>query len=226
MRVLLAEDDVDLGQGLASGLQHLGLHVDWVKDGISAEHGAMDGEGIDILVLDLGLPRQDGLTVLSKLRSAGNEIPVLILTARDAVEERVKGLDLGADDYLTKPFDLHELAARIRAILRRRNGRATSTIECAGLILDTASRSVIYKGADVPLSLHEFTILEYLLNHTGRVLSKQQIESSLYGWNDGVESNAVEVHIHHLRKKLGKHLIRTVRGLGYSIARENHSSDA
>jgi DNA-binding response OmpR family regulator len=177
-------------------------------------------------VLDLGLPRQDGLTVLSKLRSAGNEIPVLILTARDAVEDRVKGLDLGADDYLTKPFDLHELAARIRAILRRRNGRATSTMEFGGLVLDAASRTVVLNGEEVPLSLHEFTILEYLLNHSGRVLSKQQIEASLYGWNEGVESNAVEVHIHHLRKKLGKRLIRTVRGVGYSIARESHSSEA
>lgn len=226
MRVLLAEDDAALGQGLTTGLQHLGFHVDWVKDGVAAEHGAMDGEGIDILVLDLGLPRQDGLTVLSKLRSAGNEIPVLILTARDAVEDRVKGLDLGADDYLTKPFDLHELAARIRAILRRRNGRATSTMEFGGLVLDAASRTVVLNGEDVPLSLHEFTILEYLLNHSGRVLSKQQIEASLYGWNEGVESNAVEVHIHHLRKKLGKRLIRTVRGVGYSIARESHSSEA
>ena len=221
MRVLLAEDDVDLGHGLSSGLEQLGFNVDWVEDGIAAEHAARDAEGIDILVLDLGLPRQDGLTVLKNLRNDGSELPVLILTARDAVEERVQGLDYGADDYLVKPFDLHELAARLRAILRRRSGRASPEIRHGALVLDTTSHVVKLNDEPVALSLHEYSILEYLLNHTGQVLSKQQIESSLYGWSEGVESNAVEVHVHHLRKKLGKDLIRTIRGLGYSIARED-----
>ena len=221
MRVLLAEDDVDLGHGLSSGLEQLGFNVDWVEDGIAAEHAARDAEGIDILVLDLGLPRQDGLTVLKNLRNDGSELPVLILTARDAVEDRVQGLDYGADDYLVKPFDLHELAARLRAILRRRSGRASPEIRHGALVLDTTSHVVKLNDEPVALSLHEYSILEYLLNHTGQVLSKQQIESSLYGWSEGVESNAVEVHVHHLRKKLGKDLIRTIRGLGYSIARED-----
>ncbi len=221
MRVLLAEDDADLGHGLSAGLEQLGFNVDWVEDGIAAEHAARGAEGIDILVLDLGLPRQDGLTVLKNLRNNGSELPILILTARDAVEDRVQGLDYGADDYLVKPFDLHELAARLRAILRRRSGRASPEIRHGNLVLDTASHVVKLNDEPVALSLHEYSILEYLLNHAGQVLSKQQIESSLYGWSEGVESNAVEVHVHHLRKKLGKDLIRTIRGLGYSIARED-----
>jgi two-component system response regulator QseB len=220
MRVLLAEDDVDLGQGILAGLEQLGFNVDWVTDGISAEHAATDAEGIDVLVLDLGLPRQDGLAVLKNLRKRGSELPVLILTARDAVEDRIQGLDFGADDYLSKPFDLHELAARLRAILRRRSGRSCAEVRLGALLLDTVSRTVMLNDQPVALSLHEYSILEYLLNHTGQILSKQQIESSLYGWSEGVESNAIEVHVHHLRKKLGKDLIRTIRGLGYSIARE------
>ncbi len=221
MRVLLAEDDIDLGTGITAGLQKLGFTVDWVQDGVEAELAATDAENIDILVLDLGLPRIDGIDVLKNVRRNGNELPILILTARDAIEDRINGLDSGADDYLTKPFDLHELAARVRAIIRRRSGRTTATIQYGSLLLDTASRSVMLHNENVPLSMQEFSILEYLLNHQGQVISKQQIESSLYGWNEGVESNAIEVHIHHLRKKLGKNLIRTVRGLGYSIARES-----
>lgn len=217
MRILLAEDDIHLGQGLTTGLQKLGFTVDWVQDGIAAELAAKDTDELDILVLDLGLPRQDGLEVLRRLRSLGSDLPILVLTARDAVENRIQGLELGADDYMIKPFDLHELSARLKAIVRRRSGRASPVIQHGDLALDGASRAVTLKGQPIALSLHEFSILEYLLNHPGQVLSKQQIESSLYGWNEGVESNVIEVHIHHLRKKLGKELIRTVRGLGYSI---------
>lgn len=220
MRVLLAEDDDDLGSGITAGLQKLGFTVDWVKDGVAAELAGRDAENIDILLLDLGLPRMDGINVLNKLRSSGSQLPVLILTARDAIEDRITGLDNGADDYLVKPFDLHELAARIRAIIRRRSGRSTTGIEHGKLYVDAASRTVTLDNQVVPLSMQEFSILEYLLNNRGQVLGKQQIEANLYGWNEGVESNAVEVHIHHLRKKLGKELIRTFRGLGYSIAKQ------
>jgi two-component system response regulator QseB len=220
MRVLLAEDDVDLGSGITAGLQKLGFTVDWVQDGVAAEMAGQDAENIDIMVLDLGLPRLDGIEVLKKLRSNNSELPVLVLTARDAIEDRITGLDTGADDYLVKPFDLHELAARLRAIIRRRSGRSTTSIEHGKLSVDTASRTVTLDNQVIPLSMQEFSILEYLLNNRGQVLGKQQIEANLYGWNEGVESNAVEVHIHHLRKKLGKELIRTYRGLGYSIARQ------
>jgi len=220
MRVLLAEDDDDLGSGITAGLQKLGFTVDWVKDGVAAELAGRDAENIDILLLDMGLPRMDGINVLNKLRSSGSQLPVLILTARDAIEDRITGLDNGADDYLVKPFDLHELAARIRAIIRRRSGRSTTGIEHGKLYVDAASRTVTLDNQVVPLSMQEFSILEYLLNNRGQVLGKQQIEANLYGWNEGVESNAVEVHIHHLRKKLGKELIRTFRGLGYSIAKQ------
>jgi DNA-binding response OmpR family regulator len=225
MRVLLAEDDDDLGQGISAGLQKLGFTVDWVTDGESAEHASKDTENFDILILDLGLPRQDGIEVLKNIRRAHNELPVLILTARDAVENRIEGLDLGADDYLTKPFDLHELAARIRAIARRRSGRSQPSIHYRDINLDPASRSVLQNGKSVALSQHEFTLLEHLLSNTGKILSKQQIESSLYGWNEGVESNAIEVYIHHLRKKLGKDLIKTIRGLGYSIPLEQKRAE-
>lgn len=220
MRVLLAEDDVDLGRGLLAGLAKLGFTTEWVQDGVAAEHAASYVEGFDILVLDLGLPRQSGFSVLKALRDSRNPLPVLILTARDSVEDRINGLDMGADDYLVKPFDLHELAARIRAVVRRRGGWASSEIHHHNLVLDTRSKSVSVDGQPVKLSAHEYQILELLLNHVGQVVSKQQIESALYGWSEGVESNAVEVHIHHLRRKLGKTLIRTLRGLGYSIARD------
>jgi two-component system response regulator QseB len=225
MRVLLAEDDDDLGLGLSTGLQKLGFAVDWVKDGVAAFSSSGNIENFDILVLDLGLPRLDGIEVLRKMRDSGNELPVLILTARDAVENRIQGLDLGADDYLTKPFDLHELAARIRAIIRRRSGRSNPSIQYGNICLDPASRNVTLNGDSVSLSQNEFSLLEHLLNNTGNILSKQQIESSLYGWNEGVESNAIEVYIHHLRKKLGKDLIQTIRGLGYSIPREQKSAE-
>jgi DNA-binding response OmpR family regulator len=216
MRVLLAEDDQLLGEGLSAGLQKLGYTVDWVRDGIAAEQ-AMRTEHLDVLILDLGLPRQSGLEILRKLRASNNDLPVLILTARDSLEERVAGLDLGADDYMVKPFDLMELAARLRSITRRRTGRATPIIHYGELTLDPAARTVIQNGENVTLGSSEFVVLEALLNGCGRVFTREQLEEALYGWEDGVKSNAMEVYIHYLRKKLGKELIRTVRGVGYTI---------
>ncbi|MCU7890598.1 MAG: response regulator transcription factor [Candidatus Thiodiazotropha sp. (ex Ustalcina ferruginea)] len=216
MRILLAEDDRHLGEGLTLGLKQLGHTVDWVLDGVAAEQ-ALSTENLDALILDLGLPRQDGLHVLQKIRKEGMDLPVLILTARDTVENRIQGLDLGADDYVVKPFDLLEVNARLRAITRRREGRSAPVINYADLELDPAARSLTKAGKEIKLGANEFAVLEYLLTHQGRILSRQSLEESLYGWDEGVESNAVEVYIHHLRKKLGKELIRTIRGVGYTI---------
>ncbi len=216
MRILLAEDDILLGEGLTAGLRQLGYTVDWVQDGVSAEQ-AITTTGLDALVLDLGLPRQDGLTVLRKLRQSELDLPVLVLTARDTVNDRVVGLDCGADDYLIKPFDLMEVAARLRAITRRRDGRSNPVIQHDDLVLDPATRTVMLRGDPVILGSNEFSVLETLLNNIGRVLSRAQLEETLYGWGEGVESNTVEVYISYLRKKLGKKLIRTVRGIGYTI---------
>ncbi len=218
MRILLAEDDRQLGEGLALGLKELGHTVDWVRDGGAALH-ALDSESLDALILDLGLPKVDGLTILTQLRNSERDLPVLVLTARDTLESRIEGLDLGADDYVIKPFDLLEVNARLRAITRRREGRTTSLIEHGSLVLNPASREVRLDGEPVVLSSYEYAVLETLVTHAGRILSRQFLEESLYGWDEGVESNAIEVYIHHLRKKLGKSLIRTVRGVGYSIAR-------
>ncbi len=218
MRILLAEDDRHLGEGLTLGLRELGHTVDWVRDGSAVLH-ALDSESLDVLILDLGLPQVDGLTILKQLRKSERDLPVLVLTARDTIESRIEGLDLGADDYVVKPFDLLEVNARLRAITRRREGRATSLIEHGSLVLNPASREVLLEGEPVVLSSYEYAVLETLITHAGRILSRQFLEESLYGWDEGVESNAIEVYIHHLRKKLGKSLIRTVRGVGYSIAR-------
>jgi DNA-binding response OmpR family regulator len=216
MRILLAEDDPLLGEGLSSGLRQLGYTVDWVQDGIAAEQ-ALNTEDVDALVLDLGLPRQDGLTLLRKLRQSDRNLPVLVLTARDTVDDRITGLDQGADDYVIKPFDLMEVAARLRAITRRREGRANPVIQYGELVVDPAARTVTLRGKPVTVSGNEFSVLEALLSNAGRILSREQLEETLYGWDEGVESNAMEVYIHHLRKKLGKELIRTVRGVGYTI---------
>lgn len=223
MRVLLAEDDSSLGQGLAAGLQKLGFTVDWVRDGVSAEQALATSERLDALILDLGLPRQDGLEVLRKLRDANNDIPVLVLTARDAIDDRITGLDQGADDYVIKPFDLMEVAARLRSITRRREGRSTTIIQHGEITVDPAARTVYRKDEIVPLGSNEYAVLETLLHNRGRILSRDQLEEALYGWEEGVESNAMEVYIHHLRKKLGKELIHTVRGVGYTIPK--HKSD-
>lgn len=216
MRVLLVEDDELLGSAVKAGLEQSGYTVDWLRNGRQAASVLRDEEP-DLLVLDLGLPEKDGLTVLRELRAADSPLPVLILTARDTVEDRIAGLDLGADDYLVKPFDLGELTARLRAIARRRGGRATPTLRHGDLVFDPAARTVTLDGEGVALSARAIAILEALLERPGIPLSRERLEQILYGWGEGVESNAVEVHIHHLRKKLGKDRIRTIRGLGYMM---------
>jgi DNA-binding response OmpR family regulator len=216
VRLLLVEDDPLLGDGIRAGLMQAGFAVDWVKDGQAAKL-ALQAESFALMVLDLGLPRLSGEEVLKWLRGSGNNLPVLILTARDTVSDRVRGLDAGADDYLVKPFDLDELGARLRALLRRAGGRATPQIVHRDLAVDPAARRVSRAGKEVELSPKEFAILLELLENAGRVLSREQLEQSLYGWGEEVESNAVEVHIHHLRKKLDPGLIRTIRGVGYLV---------
>ena len=216
MRILLAEDDPLLGDGLRAGLRQLGFLVDWVRDGQAAEAAAANGV-YDLVVLDLGLPRKDGLEVLASLRRKGNTVPALILTARDAVADRIKGLDSGADDYVVKPFDLDELCARIRALLRRRAGRADPVIEHGELKVNAATRQATLRGRDLALSAREFAVLAALLERPGAILSRAQIEERLYGWGEEVESNAVEVYIHSLRRKLGADFIRNVRGVGYRV---------
>ncbi len=216
MRVLLVEDDELLGSAVQAGLEQSGYMVDWLRDGGQAASALQDEEP-DILVLDLGLPGKEGLTVLKELRARDSSLPVLILTARDTVEDRIAGLDFGADDYLVKPFDLGELSARLRAISRRRGGRASPLIQYGDMVFDPAARTVSVDGAEVNLSAKAMAILEALLERPGMPLSRERLEQIVYGWGEGVESNAVEVHIHHLRKKLGKDRIRTIRGLGYMM---------
>ncbi|MHB1402438.1 MAG: response regulator [Thiobacillus sp.] len=214
MRILLVEDDELLGDGLAAGLRHCGYNVDWLRDGESARV-VLATEDYAALVLDLGLPRLDGMAVLRLLRAEGNAIPVLILTARDTTWDKVGGLDSGADDYLVKPVDLDELAARLRALTRRRSGTRAPLLKFRDVELDPAARRVRVLGQPVEISAREFVILEMLMRNVGKVISRAQLESALYGWGEGAESNVVEVHIHHLRRKLGADLIRTVRGVGY-----------
>jgi two-component system response regulator QseB len=216
MRLLLIEDDVALGEGIHQALSREGYTVDWVKDGTSALH-ALLSEGFDLAILDLGLPKLDGLTVLKRLRDSGSALPVLILTARDATEDRIVGLDAGADDYLIKPFDLSELKARLRALLRRSAGRARVIIEHAGISLDPTSQQVTYQNEPVSLTPKEYQLLYELLSPPGRVMTRERLIQLLYGWNEEAESNTLEVHIHHLRKKFSTELIRTVRGVGYLV---------
>ena len=219
MRILLVEDDNLLGDGIQAGLGQAGFGVDWVRDGVAGELSLKTGEYAGV-VLDLGLPRLSGLELLQRLRAGGNRMPVLILTARDAVEDRVKGLDAGADDYVVKPFDLSELAARLRALVRRSRGEAAPTLRVGELELDPAARSVTFRARPVELSLREFTLLQELMLNAGRVLSREQLSQRLYSWNEEIESNAIEVHVHHLRKKLAPELLRTVRGVGYLMPRD------
>ncbi len=216
MRILIVEDDSLLGDGIRSGLSQNGYAADWVEDGEAAETAMLTND-YELIVLDLGLPKLPGLEVLKRMRAREVDIPVIILTAQDGVEDRIKGLDSGADDYLTKPFDLAELTARIRALLRRRGGRASPIIEHGNLTVDPASHTVTLDGKTVDISPREFTILQLLLENKNKVMSRSRLEEGLYAWNDEVESNTVEVHIHHLRKKLGADLIRTIRGVGYII---------
>lgn len=219
MRLLLVEDDPMVGEGVLEGLRQEGFAVDWVRDGQAAEL-AIENDVYDLVVLDLGLPRKDGLEVLSTMRSKGNTVPVLIMTARDAVSDRVQGLDRGADDYVVKPFDLDELAARVRALLRRRAGRAEPMITHGDLVINPATREASLAGRPLALSAREFALLEALLDRPGAVLSRAQLEERIYGWGEEVESNTVEVYVHSLRKKLGTGFIRNVRGVGYTIPRE------
>jgi DNA-binding response OmpR family regulator len=219
MRILLAEDDPLLGDGLRAGLRQLGFQVDWVRDGVAAER-ELRAQPYAAAVLDLGLPLRDGLEVLAAVRRAGVLLPVLVLTARDAVPDRVQGLDLGADDYVVKPVDLNELAARLRALVRRAHGQPLEQLVMQDLVLDPAARSVTKAGEPVPLSMREFDLLHALMLNGDRVLSREQLEQHLYSWGQEVESNAIEVHIHHLRRKIGAGRIQTVRGVGYMLLRE------
>jgi two-component system response regulator QseB len=216
MRLLLVEDDTLIGEGVRAGLKPAGFTVDWVADGQAAAL-ALESGVYEAVILDLGLPRKDGLTVMRELRAKGNTLPVLVLTARDAVKDRVLGLNSGADDYLAKPFDLDELIARVRALLRRRAGRADSVIRHGALLLDPVTRRVEHQGRPVALSAREFALLQALLERPGAVLSREQLEERLYGWDEEVSSNAVEVHLHNLRRKLGSGMIRNVRGAGYCV---------
>lgn len=219
MRVLLAEDDAMLGDGLRAGLRQQGFVVDWVRDGEAAERELLSGD-YAAAVLDLGLPLKDGMDVLQAVRARKISTPVLVLTARDAVPQRIRGLDLGADDYVIKPVDLLELGARLRALVRRAHGQVQDVLQCAGVVLNPATRQVSLHGANVTLSTRELDLLYALMLGAGRVLSREHLEQQLYSWGYEVESNAVEVHIHHLRRKLHPDVIQTVRGVGYTMARD------
>ena len=217
MRLLLVEDDPMIGNSVQSGLKQDGYSVDWVRDGAAAELAMANGV-YELLLLDLGLPHKSGLDLLTGLRKKGASLPVLVITARDSVADRVKGLDAGADDYLVKPFDLTELSARIRALMRRQAGRSSPVIEHGPLSLNPATHEVTLDGAPVSLSAREFALLHAFLEQPGVPLSRTQLEERLYGWDEEIESNVVEVYIHSLRRKLGAEWIRNVRGVGYLVA--------
>ena len=219
MRLLLVEDDVMVGSSIRTGLRQEGYTVDWVRDGVAAELAAQTTD-YEAILLDIGLPKKSGLDVLARWRRQNNPVPVLIITARDAVADRVCGLDAGADDYLVKPFDLDELAARLRALLRRRSGRNTPRIEHGTLTLDPATHEVKLEGNTINLSGREFALLHTLLESPGIPLSRAKLEDQIYGWGEEISSNTVEVYIHSLRRKLGNHWVRNVRGVGYMIPRQ------
>ena len=218
MRVLIVEDDAQLADGLLNGLRTAGLAADWVGDGAAADR-ALAAESFGAVVLDLGLPRLGGRDLLRRLRSREDRTPVLVLTSRDAVEDRVAALDDGADDYLVKPVALVELGARLRALARRAAGAAAPVLTVGDLQIDPATRRVSWRGVAVELGPREYAVLEELARNAGRVLSREQLESRLYEWDRGLESNAIEVHVHHIRRKLAPQLIRTVRGVGYFMPR-------
>lgn len=217
MRLLLVEDDAMIGRAVRQGLQDAGFTVDWATDGREADLALANG-GYDLAVLDLGLPRKDGMTLLRELRARGDHLPVLVATARDAVADRIAGLNAGADDYVLKPFDLDELVARLHALLRRHAGRASPHLACGPLSLDPIGRAVTLDGQPVTLSAREFALLHALMRRPGAVLSREQLEDAVYGWEQEVGSNAIEVHLHNLRRKLGADTIRNVRGVGYRLA--------
>lgn len=216
MRVLLVEDDEMIAQGLQTALRQAAFAVDWMRDGKSAGT-ALQTANFDLVLLDLGLPHRDGIDVLRELRKRGDATPVIILTARDEIQHRIAGLDAGADDYIVKPFDLDEVTARMRSVLRRAAGRGDPGIQHGDLRLDPITRRVEREGVPVPLSGHEYAVLEALLQRPGAVLSRTQLEDRLYGWDEPIGSNAVEVYVHGLRRKLGSDVIRTLRGVGYFV---------
>ena len=220
MRILLVEDDALLGDALQVGLREQGFAVEWIRDGAAGE-AALASDEFTAIVLDLGLPRMSGLELLQRVRNRGDHTPVIILTAREAVDDRVRGLDLGADDYVVKPVALEELAARLRAVARRAQGIASGSIIVGSLSLDLASRAVTFEGNPVELQPREFALLQELVLRAGRVVTRTQLETQLYEWDCSLDSNAIEVHVHHLRRKLAPKLIRTVRGVGYMISRED-----
>jgi two-component system response regulator QseB len=219
MRVLVVEDDRMIAKGLHTALKQDGYAVDGVSDGASAA-AALRSSQFDLVLLDLGLPERDGLEVLRELRARGDATPVIIVTARDDVQNRIQGLDAGADDYIIKPFDLDEVAARMRSVLRRAAGRGDPCIRHRGVTLDPVAHTVERGGEPVILSAHEFSVLEALMQRPGTVLSRAQLEDRLYGWSEGIESNAVEVYVHGLRRKLGNDAIRTLRGVGYFVPKD------
>lgn len=216
MRVLIVEDDLMIGQALLSGLHESGYVADWVRDGAAAELALTYGM-YDLALLDLGLPRKDGLEVLKSVRRARVDLPVLVISARETLAERILGLDTGADDYLTKPFDFDEVLARMRAVLRRHAGRGSPEISYGALTLDPGERKVQFRGNEVTLSTREFALLEALMKHPGALVPRERLVDALYGWQAEVESNAIEVHLHHLRRKLCPELILNVRGVGYRV---------
>ena len=216
MRLLLVEDDEQLGQGIRKALMRDGDHVDWLTDGVQAL-SAIRSDSFELIILDLQLPGKDGISVLQTMRKESINTPVLIMTARDTVDERVLGLDTGADDYVVKPVELKELRSRVRALSRRSHGFAAPEKILGDLRLNSTTQQVWYRGSEIELNRREFVVLSEFANKPGQVLARGQLEEVLYGWDEGVESNALEVHIHHLRKKLGKKLIKTVRGVGYRL---------
>ena len=219
MRLLLVEDDLHLGEAVKAGLTQQGFLVDWLTDGLSAKT-AVKTESFDLILLDLSLPKLSGLEVLKSLRASGNKTPVLVLTARDTVEDKILGLDSGADDYLPKPFDLFELGARVRALVRRSQGRAEALIHYRNLTLNPFAHEVLLDNKLVTLPRREFTLLQILLENVGQVLSRDKLTQALYGWDQEIDSNTLEVHIYNLRKKLDAYYIRTIRGVGYIIEKE------
>lgn len=223
MRLLLVEDDRMIGESLRRALRQCGYAVDWVRDGRAAD-GTLSSERFDLVLLDLGLPQRDGLEVLQALRARGDRTPVIVLTARDALASRVQGLDSGADDYVVKPFELDELLARMRAVVRRKSGRAEPAIEVGGVTLDPSTHEVSRDGVPLALSAREYSVLEALMLRPGAILSRAQLEDRLYGWGEELESNAISVYVHQLRRKLGEGFIHTVRGVGYYVGEPKASA--
>jgi two-component system OmpR family response regulator/two-component system response regulator QseB len=219
VRILVVEDDALLGDAIQAGLRQKGFVADWVRDGVAADL-VLESGAHDAVVLDIGLPRRSGLEVLARLRGRKDKVPVLILTARDTVEDRIAGLDAGADDYLVKPFDMGELAARLRALTRRAGGNASATLVVGALRLDPASRDVTWRGEPRPLSRKEFALLHAFMLGAGKVLTRAELEDRLYGWGEEIESNALEVHLHHLRRKLHPGIVQTIRGVGYLMPKD------